>query len=223
MAGSFIRKAFVVSVAAALAALCFASAAAADKERIHLTAAGKTAARAAVLQRADLGGATGWTGRATKPDLSSTPACPGFDPKQSDLVLIGAAETVWKHAGIEFDSEAQVLQTPKMVHLDWQRTVLAPPVATCLRAGLVKQLPASERLVSFKRLAFPRVATYTRAYRALLDVKTASSTVRVMADTAVFGRGRTELTLTTIAQLAAEPAVAAAEVRLARVLVSRAS
>ncbi len=212
----------MVSLLGALvAALLLAGAAAADKEQIRLTAAGQKAARAAVMQRADLGGAAGWTGGAKKPDLSPGTGCANFRPKQSDLVLIGAAETVFKHPGVEFDSEAQVLQTPAMVRLDWQRTVLAPQVLPCLRSNLKKHLGASERLVSVGRIAFPAVAPYTRAYRTTIDVTTAAGTTRVFVDLVLLGRGSTELTLTTTAPLVAAPAVRGAELRLARLLVSR--
>lgn len=207
--------------AAAILALAFASAAAADKEKIHLTAAGQATARAAVLERADLGAATGWSGGAEKPDLSSTTPCTSFQPKQSDLVLIGAAKTVWKHAGLELVSEAQVLETPKMVKLDWQRTVLAPQVLPCLRSGLAKGLGASARLVSLRRIQFPKLATYTRRYRALVDVKTASAPVRVMVDIVLVGSGNTEITLSATAPFVGHQSVGSAEVRLARLLVSR--
>ncbi len=203
------------------AALLLAGAAVADKEQIHLTAAGQKAARAAVMQRADLGGATGWTGGAKKPDLSAGTGCANFQPKQSDLVLIGAAETVFKHPGVEFDSEAQVLQTADMVRLDWRRTVLAPQVLPCLRSNLKQHLSASERLVSLGRIAFPSIATYTRAYRTTVDVTSASGTTRVFVDLVLLGRGSTEITLTTTAPMAAESAVRGAELRLARILVSR--
>lgn len=201
--------------------LFLAGVAAADKEKVQLTAAGRAAARAAVLTRADIGPASGWTGGARKPDLSSSMLCQSFQPKQSDLVLIGAAKSVWKHAGLEIDSGAQVLKTPAMVRLDWQRTVLAPQVLPCLRSGLAKGLPASQRLVSMQRIAFPRVATYTRAYRALIDVQAATGTVRVMVDLALIGRGRTEITLSTTAPLLAAATVSPAEVRLARLLAAR--
>jgi hypothetical protein len=205
------------------AALVLAGAAVADKEQIQLTAAGQKAARAAVMQRADLGGATGWTGGAKKPDLSSGTGCANFQPKQSDLVLIGAAETVFKHPGVEFDSEAQVLETPAMVRLDWQRTVLAPQVLPCLRSNLEKHLTASEHLVSAGRLAFPVISGYTRAYRTVVEVKAAAGTTRVFVDLLLIGRGSTEITLTTTAPLVAATAVRAAELRLARILVARAS
>ena len=145
-------------LAALAAALLLAGAAVADKEQIHLTAAGQAAARAAVMHRADLGGGGGWTGGPKKPDLSSGTGCANFKPKQSDLVLIGAAENVFRHPGVEFDSEAQVLETPAMVRLDWQRTVLAPQVMPCLRSNLEKQLTASERLVSVRRIPFPALS-----------------------------------------------------------------
>ena len=205
------------------AALLLAGAALADKEQIHLTSAGQAAARAAVMHRADLGGASGWTGGYKKPDLSSGTGCANFQPKQSDLVLIGAAETAFKHPGVEFDSEAQVLETPAMVRLDWQRTVLASQVMPCLRSNLKKQLSKSERLVSVRRISFPAIAPYIRAYRTTVDVKAGSGTARVFVDLVLAGRGSTEITLTTTAPLVAAPAVRGAEVRLARILVARAT
>lgn len=209
-----------------VAALVLAAAATADKEQIHFTAAGQKAARAAVMKRADLGGAPGWTGATKKPDLSGDTGCPNFKPKQSDLVVVGAAETVWKSTGIQFDSEAQVLRTPAMVRLDWQRTVLAPQVLPCLKTNIAKNLPASEKLVSIGRIAVPKLATYSRAYRTVIDVTPGAAgggTVRVFVDVLLFGKGTTEMTLTTTAIYTAAATVGAAELRLARVLLSRAS
>jgi len=204
-------------------ALASAGAAMADKEKVHLTAAGQAAARAAVVRRADLGAAPGWTGGMKKPTLSGgTLACPGFNPKQSDLVLNGAAESVWKNGGIEIDSEAQVLQTAQMVRLDWQRTVLAPQVISCLRRSITNQLPASARLVSVRRRAFPKVATFARAYRIVTDVTVNGRTIPIMFDFVLVGTRRTEITLMTTAPLAGAAPVAAAELRLAVLLVHRA-
>src|SRR3954452_19000855 len=104
------RKAvFAVAIAAALA---LAGTALADQWQVHRTAAGNAAARAAVIQRADLGTATGWTGGFKAPDMSSTPPCHGFQPKQSDLVVAGAAASAWQHTGLELQSQANVLKTP---------------------------------------------------------------------------------------------------------------
>jgi hypothetical protein len=215
----------VVSAAAAGLALTFVLVALADKEPVHLTAADQAFAHAAVLQKADLGTVGTWTGGAVKPDLNSSFPCGStFQPKQSDLLLTGAAETVFKQPGISLDSEAQVLQTPQMVKLDWQRTVLAPQVLPCLRIGFAKTATASTRFVSIRRIAFPRVAQYTYALRALFDVKSAATgtTVRVFVDVVLVGRGRTELSLTTTAPFVADASVRAAEARLALIMAARA-
>src|SRR5437764_8619686 len=90
---------------AIVAALAFAGSALADQWQVHRTAAGNAAARAAVVSRADLGSASGWTGGSTKPDLTSTPPCGNFAPKQSDLVVIGAAASAWRHQGLELQSQ----------------------------------------------------------------------------------------------------------------------
>src|SRR2546430_8275484 len=170
-------KAWVILLAAAAVGLLLAGAALADKEQIHLTAAGQKAARAAVLTRADVGTAPGWTSKTRKPDLSGNTNCANFKPKQSDLVLNGVAEVEWSRPGLDLDSEAQVLQAPAMVKLDWQRTVLAPEVEPCLRSIFQKQSTSTATFVSFSRLAFPAVGTYSRAYRALVDYTQGSTTV----------------------------------------------
>jgi hypothetical protein len=197
--------------------LACAAAALADTWRIELTAAGQAAAKAVVLKRADIGTASGWTGRARTPDLTKGPPCSGFNPKQSDLVVKGAAETDWRHTGLDVDSEAVVLQTATMVKLDWQRTVVAPQVLPCLRSAFARQ----KGFVSLRRVAFPQVATYTRALRALLDVGSGTLKIRVMTDVIFIGRGRTEGTLTVIAPYGLVSTIERAERRLARLMASR--
>jgi hypothetical protein len=216
-----VSRLLIVSALATAAALALALAALADKEQIHLTASGQAAARAAVLRKADLGTSGSWTGGAVKPNLSSSLPCSTFQPKQSDLILNGAARTHWTQPGLSFDSEAQVLQTPHMVTLDWQRTVLAPQLLPCLRSGLGKSVGTSARVVSVTRIPFPHVATYADAIRVLVDVPTASAKVRVFVDVVVLGRGRTEITLTTTAPLVLDASIRPAETRLARILVAR--
>lgn len=213
----------IVFGAVALGSSSGAMASSSDRARVNFTAADLAAARAAVLRRADLGTAGGWSGGAHTPDLSKTMSCPGYAPKQSDLVITGAAETVYHHAGLELQSVAQVMKTRAMVALDWRRTVAAPKAFGCLRTMLARSLPPSERLVSLARLRFPRLAPYAAAYRALIDVSAAGQHARVVADVIVIGRSRTELTLSLEAPAAAAAGLAAAEVRLARTLLRRVS
>lgn len=211
----------VMAVLAGVGAAGLASAATADKEQVHLTAAGQAAARAVVIRRADLGTAAGWSGGARKPSESAGPTCSGYEPKQSDLVKIGDAESAWKNGPLTFDSEAQVLKTPAMVRLDWQRSVLDPRVVPCLRQVFAKELPPSAKVVSVSRFAFPKLATYTRAYRLVVDVAVSSVKVRMFSDIVLVGRGRTEITFSATAPYATVQIVQAAEVRLATVMLAR--
>lgn len=138
------------------------------------------------------------------------------------MVLIGSAETQWKRQGLVFQSDAQVLATPKMVLLDWQRTVVAPQMLPCMRSALERKFSGgTTAFVSAHWVPFPRFATYTRALRIVLNVTTTTGHVPVMLDTVLVGRGQTEVTLTATAPLAAAAAVRAAEIRLARLLIAR--
>jgi hypothetical protein len=206
-----------------LAGLAAAAWAGGGKEQIRLNARDQANARGAVLERADLGTATGWTGGSKKPDLSSTPPCAGFQPKQSDLVLTGAAETDWKHPGLEVDSEAQVLQTAQMVRLDWQRSMVSPKLLPCLRQAFAKEAGATAKVVSVRKVPFPHLGTYTALFRVLVDVTSVGTTVRVRSDAILIGRSRTELTLTVTAPAAAAAGVDPAELQLARLLAGRIS
>ncbi len=212
---------------ATLCALVFATAAAAStsgggKQQVHLTAADNAAARHVALRKADFGGAPGWSGGTKKPDLSSSgPRCSNFHPKYSDLVLTGVAESEFQNSGVYIDDEVQLLKTAPMVKLDWQRSVLAPGLLSCLRSYLAKSAPAHAKVRGIQKLAFPRVAQYTAAFRLVLDVTASGTTASMLIDLLLVGRGRTEITLTTVAPYEARGPVKSAEERLARVLVAR--
>ncbi len=211
--------------AAALAAAIVATGTAlagGGKEQIKFTAADQAAARAAVIRRSDLGSASGWTGGAKKPDLSAGPTCANYHPKRSDLVLTGAAETDFRNGQLEFDSETQVLRTAKMVQLDWQREVQAPGAAACLRSYLTKSLGSTEKVASFAKLSIPQVATYTAGFRIGLEIRANGKTGSYVFEALLVGKGRTEITLSSFTPAAAQTSVAAATLRLARVLVGRA-
>ena len=192
-----------------------------NREQIRFNAVDQAAARAAVLRRVDLGSA-GWVGGATKPDLSSTMRCSGYEPRQSDLVLTGAAEADFRRTGLDVRSVAQVLKTRSMVARDWRRTVADPRALACLRHTVAAQLRANQRLVSFRKIAFPRLARYAAAYRSLIAVQAQGRSVLVAVDVVVVGRSRTELTLTVAVPAAARASISQAEVRLARLLLARA-
>lgn len=189
------------------------------KETIALTAAGNAHAKAEVLRRTDVG--AGWKGGARKPDLSSSMPCTNYRPKQSDLVLIGVAETLFSRAPVQVDSEAQVLRTAAMVRRDWQRTVLDSRVLPCLRVGFAKALGSTAVVVSFQRVAFPHTATLTRAFRLVANVTTQGVAIPIEIDFVAMGSGRNELTLTLSGPAAAKSSIHATEVQLARLLAGR--
>ena len=212
----------VVFAAAAGAALVAAGAVPAEnpgKEKIARTAAGNAQARAEVLRRADLG--KGWSGGFTKPDHNSPPAC-SYRPKQSDLVIVGAADTTWDKPAYQIESEAQVLRTAAMVRRDWRRTVVAPQVLPCLREAFAKLLGSRGKVVAVRRVAFPHLTTYTRAWRFLAKIKDGSGgTVPFESDFVALGAGRNEVSLTLTASGAGRASLHADALRLARVLAHR--
>ena len=114
-----------------------------------------------------------------------------------------------------------MLKTAPMVKLDWQRSVLAPGLLSCLRSYLAKGAPANAKVRGMQKLAFPRVAQYTAAFRLVLDVTASGTTASMLVDLLLVGRGRTEITLTTVAPYDARAPIKAAEERLARLLVAR--
>lgn len=212
-------RGLIAATVVALVAAGVALAVNPSKETIALTAAGNAQAKAEVLRLADVG--TAWKGGSRKPDLSSSMPCTSYKPKQSDLVLIGVAETSFARTALEMDSEAQVLRTAAMVRRDWQRTILAPQVIPCLRYGFTKALGSNAKLVSFSKVAFPHTAALTRAFRAVANVKTKVGLVPVEIDFVAMGSGRNELSLTLSGPAVARASLHATEVQLARVLAGR--
>ena len=190
-----------------------------NREQVRLNPADQTAARNAILRRKDLG--SGWTGGAKKPKPPSSINCPGYEPKQSDLVLTGAAEALFMNTGLVVQSDAQVLKTRAMVARDWRRSVGDKRALACMRYVLAKQLPPNEQLLSFRPIAFPRLARYVTAVRALVRVRVQGQSVVVVVDVVSVARSRTELTLLMEAPATARAMIRAAEVRLVRALLPR--
>src|SRR5436190_19056622 len=190
------------------------------KQQIKLTKRDQAAARAVVLRRTDLG-STAWQGGAVKPDLSSTPNCPNFHPKVSDLVVTGAAQTTFHRSSLEFSSVAEVLKTRRMVRLDWRRSVVPRAAVPCLRRTLANGLPRGARIVSFARVPFPHVGTRSSRFQGVIRIDLFGRTTRLVTDIVITFRSRTEITLNAAGPASAARSIAAAEARLARVLVSR--
>lgn len=190
------------------------------KQQVKLNKRDQAAARVAVLRRTDLG-SSGWQGGSVKPDLSSTPNCPHFQPKVSDLVVTGAAETAFNRSSLEFSSVAEVLETRRMVRLDWRRSVVPRAAVPCLRRTLANGLPAGARIVSFARVPFPHVGTRSARFRGVIRIDVLGRTTRLVTDIVITFSSRTEITLNAAGPASAARSISATEARLARALVSR--
>jgi hypothetical protein len=211
-------KATLLAVAAYFALVLAQAALAAQSEQIRFNAADQAAAKAATLKRADL--AAGWKGGATKVDLTSADKCA---TKRSNLVLTGAAKSDFKvaAAALSVSSETHVLETAAMVAENWQHTVANAAYMACTRREYIESDDPSIKVVSFKKLAFPKVAQHAVRYRTLTDYATSGGTVRVLIDVILLSQNRTEIALAFGSPYVTRAAVDAAERRLAQTLVSR--
>ncbi len=212
----------LVVLAAALALAGAAAAATTDHNQVKLTAADQAVAKKIVIKSSDLG--TGWSGGAVKPDLNDALVCANYHPKQSDLVLTGAAESKYAVTGAQLDSVAQVFRTADMVTTDWHRSVLNPQLVSCLRETLAGNLTPSQTIASVGRIAFPQGhGILAREYRTVLNVTSSGSTVKGIVDLVVFTRGRSELSLTTVGSYDQRASIARVERVLVGVMLTRAT
>ena len=216
------RFAWLVAFMAALVLIAAPAAAADERKQMRKTPAGMAAARAVVLKRSDLPPGPGWKGRVTSSVTAAPQVCGTYRPKQSDLVVVGDVDAEWVHAGLMLGSGVQVLQTPRMLRLDWERTVGSPRFRACARKAASQPGDPAWRFVSIRAMAFPRVATYVSAYRGTFDKRREDGTTeRLIMDVIFFGSGRTEVTLSTLAEISHAAELRLIEIELAHRLAGR--
>jgi hypothetical protein len=208
-----VSKASFGGVLAVLMLVVIQAAYAAESYPIKYTAADQAAAKAITLKQSDLG--AGWKGGQAKPELSNN-TCP---TKRSDLVVTGAAESKFQSSGVLVSSQGLVLRTPAMVRTDWQRTVGSPAFWACGRREMATLEGA--KLVSLKKVAFPKLAQYSARYRLVYDFGKAGKSALVLMDMIVVGEGRSEISLFVSAPYADRVAADGAGRRLAKILLSR--
>lgn len=208
---------------AVLVSLVVPGAASADKQKVQLTPAGQATARVSVIRRSDLRPAE-WRGSASQSGggIGNGPSCTGYEPKQSDLVRVGFATSIWKSSdGVTVSSESAILKTPAMTSLAWQRTFR--PEAAFIRCTRHRWASDSSALpLSYQPLAFPALAARIRGYRIKTQYRNeAGKTVPAVLDTVFIERGRTITTMAFIARASLGQAVHRDEIRIARRLVQR--
>ena len=204
---------------AVAAALVLASAALAAGPIVRHNAKDQAAAKAAVLKASDLG--TGWSGTVrgvTKPEPLSCP--PSFAPRQDDLVVTGDVASNFQKQGVLIGTEVALFQTVQMVRNDWSRTI-GPRVVPCLASVYRKSAVSGEKLVSVRKVPFPRVAPLVAAYRVSSKVTRQGETVPLALDLVFIGKGRSEISLQFFYPQQGQAALVAAEKRIAALVAGR--
>jgi hypothetical protein len=156
-----------------------------------------------------------------KPSSLTPPKCPGFNPKESDLVVTGHADArfTFGQGGVELDQDVQVLVSAEAVRKDFARTV-SSKLAACL-AYQLRKLP---NVVDAKveQIPFPPTGAVSAVFRAVIAVHNGKSQGTLVSDYVFFGAGRVEYEFTVIAPVGAHDQLVRFEQGLAKILLRRA-
>jgi hypothetical protein len=182
----------------------------------RLTRADNARARAMLVTRADLPpGFLAQPGGSQDPHVDCPPTV-----SESDLRLTGEADgTQFALGPVLVSSAARVYRSTADAESSWRRATSAAGVrcaTTLLRQEFAKQ---QIRLVSLRRVAFPRVSQRTAAYRARLSATTAQGTIELFVDLVALMHGRAHATVVVGTPLA--PPQRADELRFARLVGGR--
>ncbi len=194
-----------LALAVCAGALSFVGGAFAYKK--ELTASGQATAQRDLLQRADLSNAVSWTGGAIMPDDSAL-SCAGYHPSTTGLVKTGEAADRFSAPGLAIGTQVDVLASSSMVGVDMRRSFV-PGLIPCLRASLTH---SKVTVLSVTRLPFPMLARYVDAYRVVYELSSGGKKLHLAFDTIFLSGGRTEITLTVIANLPTDEATGEADV-----------
>jgi len=208
------------AITALVVLLATATAALADAPKVRTNAADQELAKRAVVQLSDFRAGSGWSGGPKKPDDSSGSQC-NFDPKQSDLVETGYAESSFKYKVpvLLISSGATVYENAEMAQRSWKRA--KPGLFPFVRCLSQKGLAGGMKVVSVKPLGFPELGSGGAAYRTVFDIAGGSTSVRMVIDLEFFTRGRSLLFLMQFAPYADAAEARAAEARLVGAMSAR--
>lgn len=177
----------------------------------EIVPADQARAKAMLLRKADLGPEF----KATKTGSSDDDFyCEALD--ESDLTVTGEAESPdFEMLTVFVSSLSQVYASTADSSASWQRGTSAAG-EKCVRDEFRRLFRVgSGRLVSFRRMAFPRVAEKSVAYRMVAS----SQGVRVFLDVIALKQGRAQAGVLFVSGLAPVPKVE--ETRLARIVEGR--
>ena len=206
------RLALVLLIVLAVPALALA--ADTDPKR-KISPADERKAASIVFKKTDF--ATGWK-RTTTPSDDENISCSFYNPDGSDLTLTGDAEAEFERTGgfPSVISYADIYATNTDAASAWSRTV-KPALARCLAQFFQNEVsePGTKvTVVNYGKIAFPRVAPRTAAFRINVKMVVTESgktvTVPLTLHIVVVGRGRAEAGYLTFAP---SPGIGAADLR----------
>lgn len=219
-----VRRRLVLALLIALALPALALAGHQEPKR-QLAPADERRAAAIVLRKADF--AAGWRKLPSQAQDDSHLDCPAYQPNEADLVLTGDAESDFERPeGLpSVYSFADVYKTTANARASWARGV-RPALAACMAKLLAETLRAEGtpvKIVSVARIAFPKLAPLTAAFRAVLRATVTESgettTIPLTMHLVALGRGRGQAGLMTVSVGTGTPA---ADLRVfARLLAQR--
>jgi hypothetical protein len=202
-----VRRLAVLLLALAMAAVALAAVGlAADTDpRKRLTAADKAKAASMILRPSDF--PAGWRRSALTPSDTSDLSCPGYSPKQSDLVLTGEAmaEFTGPQGLPSISSVANVYRTRREAGLAWARSVtpaLVPCAARTFEQETEKRGGVQVTVTRKGAFAFPSYSPRSVAYRIGLTMSApqggATQTVPFTIHMIALGHGRGDVLLMTV-------------------------
>jgi len=158
-----------------------------------------------VLKRSDF--AAGWKLLPSTPDSDESLNCPGFNPNESDLTLTGEKEAEFERQGgiPSVLSFASVYTSKSDALKSWTRTV-KPALARCIGhvfKEAITEEGAQVTIAAQGRIAFPKLAPRTAAFRVVANVKVVeagqTTTVPFTLHLVALGNGRGDAGPLTIA------------------------
>jgi hypothetical protein len=206
------RRPILLALVLALVASGAALAAKGDPQK-RITRADQARAKAMLVRPADVPGA-----KVIPAGPDADFYCKALD--ESDLTLTGEATGRQLSVGVVLvGSSSRVYRSTADADASWRRGTSAAGVrcaATLLRREFAKQ---GARLVSLRKLAFPRVAARTAVFRATLTTTTAQGDIPVYLDLIALMHSRAHASVIVGSALVGPPKVE--ELRLARLVAKR--
>jgi hypothetical protein len=197
------RLALVLTTALVWAA---GAAAASGPPRAEHTSAGTTHAQGSLVRLADLG--SGWTQSASGVSPGLNFACPGYMPKQNDLVEIGTATSPnfkGSTIGPFLLQKTSVYATTKTAATLWRRTV-KPGLMECVAQSLeaLESKGVTVSITARDTIPIGAVGDRSATYRIVATLRTNKQRLKTYFDVLLIAGGRT-ITELTISQFQKPP------------------